>query len=68
MFLVIALEFLKKLIKKIIQKFRQVLNNNRESLDESKNFDEIKNVSIRVFTLFVSKDVSNDQIKNELKS
>jgi len=68
MFLVIALEFLKKLIKKIIQNFCQVLNNNRESLDESKNLDKIKNVSIRVFTLFVSKDVSNDQIKNELKS
>ena len=68
MFLVIALEFLRKLMKKIMQKSCQVLNDNRESLDESRDFNEIKNVSIRVFTMFVSEDVSSDLNENELES
>jgi len=68
MFLVIALEFLRKLMKKMVQKPRQVLNDNKESLDKSRNFNKIKNVSIRVFTIFVSEDVSNDLNENELES
>ncbi len=46
MFLVIALEFLRKLMKKMMQKSRQVLNDNRESLGELEDFNEIENVSI----------------------
>ncbi len=68
MFLVIALEFLRKLMKKMMQKPRQVLNDNKESLDKSRNFNKIKNVSIRVFTIFVSEDVSNDLNENKLES
>jgi len=68
MFLVIALEFFRKLMKKMMQKSCQALNDNRESLDELENFDKIKNVNIRVFTMFVSEDVSNDLNENELES
>jgi len=68
MFLVIALEFSRKLMKKMMQKSRQVLNDNRESLGELKDFDKIKNVSIRIFTMLVSEDVSNDFNRNELES
>jgi len=68
MFLVIALEFFKKLMKKMMQKSCQVLNDNKKSLNELRNFDEIKNVNIRVFTMFVSEDVSNDLNENELES
>ncbi len=51
-----------------MQKSRQVLNDNRESLGELKDFDKIKNVSIRIFTMLVSEDVSNDFNRNELES
>ncbi len=51
-----------------MQKSCQALNDNRESLDELENFDKIKNVNIRVFTMFVSEDVSNDLNENELES
>jgi hypothetical protein len=51
-----------------MQKPRQVLNDNKESLDKSRNFNKIKNVSIRVFTIFVSEDVSNDLNENKLES
>jgi len=68
MFLVIALEFLRKLMKKMMQESRQVLNDDRKSLDELENLDKIKNVSIRVFTMFVSEDVSNNFNENELES
>jgi len=68
MFLVIALEFLRRLMKKMVQKSRQALNDDKKSLGESKNFNKIKNVSIRVFTMFVSEDVSSDLNENELES
>jgi len=68
MFLVIALEFFRKLMKKMMQKSRQALNDNRESLGELRDSNEIKNVSIRVFTMLVSEDVSNDLNEDELGS
>jgi len=68
MFLVIALEFFRKLMKKMMQEFCQVLNDNRESLDELKNFNKIKNVSIRVFIMFVNENVSSDLNEDELES
>jgi len=51
-----------------MQKSCQILNDNKESLGELENFDKIKNVNIRVFTMFVSEDVSNDLNENELES
>ncbi len=68
MFLVIALEFFRKLMKKVMQKFRQVLNDDKESLGELEDFDKIKNVNIRVSTMLVSEDVSSDLNENELGS
>jgi len=68
MFLVIALEFLRKLIKKVMQKFRQALNDDKESLGELEDLDEIKNVNIRVSIMLVSEDVSSDLNENELGS
>jgi len=68
MFLVITLEFLRKLMKKMVQKPRQALNDDRESLGELRDSNEIKNVSIRVFTMLVSEDVSNDPNGDELGS
>ncbi len=51
-----------------MQKSCQILNDYKESLDELENFDKIKNVSIRVSTILVSKDISNNLNKNELNS
>ena len=68
MFLVIALEFLRKLIKKVMQKFRQALNDDKESLGELEDLDKIKNVNIRVSIMLVSEDVSSDLNENELES
>ncbi len=55
-------------MKKMVQKSRQALNDDKKSLGESKNSNKIKNVSIRVFTMFVSEDVSSDLNENELES
>ncbi len=51
-----------------MQKFRQVLNDDKESLGELEDFDKIKNVNIRVSTMLVSEDVSSDLNENELGS
>jgi len=55
-------------MKKMMQKFRQVLNDDKESSNELKNFNKIRNVSIRVSTMLVSEDVSNDLNGDELES
>ncbi len=55
-------------MKKMVQKPRQALNDDRESLGELRDSNEIKNVSIRVFTMLVSEDVSNDPNGDELGS
>ncbi len=68
MFLVIALEFFRKLMKKMMQESRQALNDNRKSLGELRDFNEIKNINIWVFIMFVSEDVSSDLNENELEN
>jgi hypothetical protein len=68
MFLVIALEFLRRLMEKMVQESRQALNDDRESLGESRDSNKIGNVSIRVSTMLVNEDVSNDPNGDKLGS
>jgi len=51
-----------------MQESRQALNDNRKSLGELRDFNEIKNINIWVFIMFVSEDVSSDLNENELEN
>ncbi len=55
-------------MEKMVQESRQALNDDRESLGESRDSNKIGNVSIRVSTMLVNEDVSNDPNGDKLGS